>query len=142
MIPYCGQYVDSDAVYMSDETAYTQRTVVTTWSLDNVDIADNSLFPATNGTEYEFRVIANDSVDVYGGGMNATDPDNTSKFDEYVVENRVGDDKDYAAEDQNFMRDVNWEGRTFRDSCCSGNGRHLPQAAQGHSQSGSSQRSS
>ena len=118
MVSYSGWYVNKDGGAIKDAggneivgTGYAPRIVVTTWGLDNVNIADNSVFPATNGTQYEFRAIANDRPDVYGGGTNSTGTvaGDTSKFDEYVVENRVGDDKDYAKYDHNWMRDINWK---------------------------------
>ncbi|KPJ58533.1 MAG: hypothetical protein AMJ46_14055, partial [Latescibacteria bacterium DG_63] len=118
MVPFSGDWVDKDG-NITDDTpiAYTQRIVVSTFCLDNVDITDAAKFALTNGTEYEFRIIATDLTDKYGDPGHSTVPDATTKYDEYVVENRIGSDKAHAVADENFMRDINWKkGAPFSQS--------------------------
>ncbi len=90
-------------------SAYAPMISVATFSLDNMDIL-HSRFGLVNGVNVRFRTIVADIGDVYGGPRNTTgtDPSDTSLYDELVVENRIGDDKNYAKNDENFMRDVNW----------------------------------
>ena len=100
-------------------TAFAPRIVVANWSLDNVDIQDIAKFPWTNGTQYEFRVIAADQPDVYGNPGNKTivDPAKITRYDKYVVEARVGDDKGYNDKvisgttflGMTFLRGINWQ---------------------------------
>ena len=117
MIPYTGQWakVEDDhavTVFPDIHTAATQKIVVSTFSLNDVDI---STLPPTNGTEYMFRVVmTKDMPDVYSSRygedrQNTTGEVPTSGRDEIVVENRVGDGHSYATDDQNFMRDINWK---------------------------------
>jgi len=113
MLAYDGVLVNIDGNRTADVTAYAPRIIVATWSLDNIDIANTDLFPWTNGTEYEFRVIGMDQVDKYGGPSNVTNPDATSVYDELAVENRVGDDKSYDydtyKDKRNALRDIDWK---------------------------------
>jgi len=113
MLNYDGVLVNIDGNRTADTSAYAPRIIVATWSLDNIDIANPVLFPWTNATSYEFRAIAMDLSDKYGGPSNVTKPEETSVFDELVVENRVGDDKSYDfdtyKDKRNALRDVDWK---------------------------------
>jgi hypothetical protein len=74
MLNYDGVLVNIDGNMIAETSAYAPRVIMATWSLDNIDIANPALFPWTNGTSYEFRTIAMDHVDKYGGPSNVTKP--------------------------------------------------------------------
>jgi hypothetical protein len=95
----------------------TQRIVVATWSLDNIpSILNTAKFPYTNGTEYEFRVIAKDLPDAYGNPGIATGGTSIA-YDDRVVKGAVGVDGRFGydatgsqtAAPEDFLRGINWK---------------------------------
>jgi hypothetical protein len=115
MIDYRGRIDDRDLVNASDPMiiSKTQRIVVATWSMDNLpSILDTSKFPWTNGTEYEFRVIAKDLADAYGNPGISTSGIATD-YDNRVVKGIVGVDGRFvvspAAAPEDFLRGIDWK---------------------------------
>jgi len=107
LIDYYGVNRNAAGTLTAPYTTKTQRIVEATWSLNNVaNILDLGKFPWTNGTEYEFRVIAKDLPDGWGSPGIATngDPATATEFDKKVVSGLVGvDDK------KEFLRGIYWK---------------------------------
>lgn len=110
-ITYCGEIVDHNGDTQYGDTTTTQRITITTWSLDNINIKDSAYFPSTGigSEEYQFRTIAKDLPDIWGSAGTRTGDTATTPFDVAVVKNRVGDGKQYAADNCNYMRDIDWQ---------------------------------
>ena len=115
LIEYRGRIDDRDLASTADLkiTSKTQRIVVATWSIDNLpSILNTTLFPYTNGTEYEFRVIAKDLADSYSNPGIATSGTATD-YDNRVVKGIVGVDGRFvaspAAAPEDFLRGIDWK---------------------------------
>jgi len=113
LIDYIGRVDDRDLSSPADPKPITktQRIVVATWSLDNLpSILDLGKFPWTNGTEYEFRVIAKDLPDAYGNPGNASVGTATA-YDDRVIKGIVGVDGRFSATTapEDYLRGIDWK---------------------------------
>ncbi len=110
LIDYIGR-VDAQTGIDPKPITKAQKIVVATWSLDNLpSVLDLGKFPYTNGTEYEFRVVAKDLPDAYGNpGNSNTSP--ATAYDDRVVKGIVGVDGRFGTgtAPEDYLRGIDWK---------------------------------